>query len=147
MAATTTFAFATQPVLSRDAPQDKPAEITSAERYARAIAPLVARARATYPQAKQRFLAGLPAGQFFFLTTELLDARGTREQVFIAVSAIENGTVRGRIWNDLVQVQGYRRGQSYSFSETVMIDWLITKPDGTEEGNLVGKFLDTYQSD
>jgi hypothetical protein len=26
--------------------------------------------------------------------------------------------------------------------EPVLIDWLITKPDGSEEGNVVGKFLD-----
>lgn len=147
MAVMATLAHASDPVLSRDAPQDKPAVISSALRYQRAIAPLVARARASYPQAKQRFLAGLPAGQTFFLTTELMDARGNTEQVFIAVSSIENGKVTGRIWNDLMHVTGYRRGQTYSFSETVLIDWLITKPDGSEEGNVVGKFLDTYKGD
>ena len=26
-----------------------------------------------------------------------------------------------------------------------VLDWTISKPDGTEEGNFVGKFLDTYR--
>jgi hypothetical protein len=30
-------------------------------------------------------------------------------------------------------------------SEAELLDWLITKPDGSEEGNVVGKFLDTYR--
>jgi hypothetical protein len=29
--------------------------------------------------------------------------------------------------------------------EPVLIDWLITKPDGSEGGNVVGKFLDTQK--
>jgi hypothetical protein len=36
-------------------------------------------------------------------------------------------------------------GDRYATAETELLDWLITKPDGTEEGNVVGKFLDTYQ--
>ncbi len=37
-----------------------------------------------------------------------------------------------------------RRQQEYSFNEDELLDWLISKPDGSEEGNVVGKFLDTY---
>jgi hypothetical protein len=33
-----------------------------------------------------------------------------------------------------------RRG--YSFQESELVDWLISRPDGSEEGNVVGKFLD-----
>lgn len=29
------------------------------------------------------------------------------------------------------------------FKEKDIIDWLISKPDRSEEGNFVGKFLDT----
>ena len=39
---------------------------------------------------------------------------------------------------------GYGMGQFYSLPESQLIDWMIAKPDGTEEGNEVGKFLDTY---
>lgn len=68
------------------------------------------------------------------------------EQVFVAVQSIRNGLITGRIWSDIELVEGFRHGDVYSFQEAAMIDWLITKPDGTEEGNLVGKFLDTYST-
>ena len=41
-------------------------------------------------------------------------------------------------------VSGYAYKQPYSFPESELVDWLIAKPDGSEEGNVVGKFLDTY---
>ena len=147
LAGLSSFAFADDPVLSPSAPKDKPTPVTSMTRFDKAIAPLVAKARATYPQAKQRYLAGLPAGQAFFLTARLTDITGRSEQVFIAVQSIRDGTVSGRIWSDVLQVKGYRRGETYSFREYELIDWLITKPDGSEEGNLVGNFLDTYKGD
>lgn len=111
----------------------------------RAIAPLVAQARSTYPDAKRRFLAGLPSGQTFFVSVELRDSLSRREQVFVAVDSIAGDTVAGRIWSPVQMVRGYHYRQPYSFPESDVLDWLISRPDGSEEGNLVGKFLDTYQ--
>ena len=31
------------------------------------------------------------------------------------------------------------------FPESELVDWVITHPDGIEEGNVVGKFLDEWQ--
>lgn len=142
-----TFAIscvASDPVLAPNAPKDVPTRQSSLSQMDRAIAPYVAQAKATYPQAKRRFLDGLPRGQYFFLTTRLTDRRGHVEQVFVAVQSIRDGLVRGKIWSEIVEVEGFRHGDSYTFPESAMIDWLITKPDGAEEGNFVGKFLDTY---
>jgi hypothetical protein len=147
LTAVCSLASAYDPVLSPNAPKDKPAPIPSMVRFDKAIAPYVAKAKASYPQAKQRYLAGLPPGQSFFMTARLSDPDGRIEQVFIAVQSIKDGTVNGRIWSEVLQVKGYRRGEAYSFREADMIDWLISKPDGSEEGNLVGKFLDTYKGD
>jgi hypothetical protein len=144
LAALPAVALASDPVISANAPKDKATQIASWERFEKAIAPLVAKARASYPQAKKRYLAGLPAGQSFFLTARLSDPSGRIEQVFIAVDSIHDGKVSGRIWSDVLQVRRYRRGDTFSFREADLIDWLITKPDGSEEGNLVGNFLDTY---
>jgi hypothetical protein len=141
-----TCSLAADPVLAPNAPKDNPVRAESAARMEKAIAPYVAQAKASYPQAKQRFLAGLPRGHSFFLTTRLSDRKGNVEQVFVAVQSIRNGVVAGKIWSDIELVEGFRRGDVYSFQEAAMIDWLITKPDGTEEGNFVGKFLDTYST-
>jgi len=139
--------LAQEPHLAPNAPKDRPLGLDSV-RWARldsAIAPLVAQARLSYPAAKQRYLAGLPSGHTFFLTTRLRDNVGNLEQVFIAVDSIRGTRVFGRIWSDITVVQDYHHGESYSFAEAQIIDWLISKPDGTEEGNLVGKFMDTYR--
>jgi hypothetical protein len=113
--------------------------------WRREIAPYVAKAMATYPSAKQRYLGGLPAGETFFVTTILRDRDGRFEQVFILVDRISAGTVAGRIWSDIGVVHGYKRRDPISFPERDVVDWLISKPDGCEEGNFVGKYLDTIQ--
>ncbi|MHA3775650.1 hypothetical protein ACXR0O_29400 [Verrucomicrobiota bacterium sgz303538] len=135
------------PELAPNAPIDKPVRGTDAQMTAfeRAIAPHVAKARSTYPEAKKRYLAGLPPKHTFFLTTRLHDKTGNFEQVFIAVDSIKDGKVTGTISSDINVVSGYKRGDRYTFPETELLDWPISKPDGTEEGNFVGNFLDTYR--
>jgi hypothetical protein len=130
--------------LAPNAPKDKPVTASSVARMQTAIAPYVAQARASYPQAKARYLAGLPKGQAFFLTLPLSDAEGHVEQVFVAVRRIADGQVSGAIASDILSVKGYRNGQAITFPESQAIDWLISKPDGSEEGNVVGKYLETH---
>lgn len=115
-----------------------------AEAYRKAIAPYIAQGRRTYPEAKRRYLAGLPAGQFFFAVTNLRDHSGNIELVFISVTTIRGDRITGRIASDLVGVKGFKQGEPYTFPESELLDWLITHPDGTEEGNVVGKFLDQW---
>ncbi len=143
-AASTVFAEAQ---VAPNAPKDKPAPIETGKTAAfdRAIAPYVAKAKTTYPEAKKRFLAGLPPKHTFFMTTRLRDKDGKWEQAFIAVESITNGNVTGIISSDLTLVKGFKAKDRYTFPETEMLDWLISKPDGTEEGNVVGIFLDTYR--
>jgi PBP1b-binding outer membrane lipoprotein LpoB len=62
-----------------------------------------------------------------------------------SIQEIKNNTVVGVIWSDIQAISGYKRGDKYSFPESDLIDWTITRADGSEEGNFVGKFLETYQ--
>jgi hypothetical protein len=139
---------AQQPVhVAPNAPADRQLSATRACQWdaaRRAMAPYVARARASYPEARERFRAGLPARHTFFVTTRLRDERGREEQVFVAVEGIVDGQVVGRIWSRVFVVEGYRLRQPYAFPESELVDWMVARPDGTEEGNVVGKFLDTY---
>jgi hypothetical protein len=131
-----------------NAPTDQPVYAYSDSAQARFFAlmePHSAQARATYPGAKARFVKGLPAGQSFFAVTRLRDPDGRWEQVFIAVDRIEDGRITGRIWNPLTVVRSFRRGAVHTFREAELVDWMITRPDGTEEGNFVGKFIDEMQ--
>lgn len=136
--------------VSPDAPEDKPTHVRGPEatrKFDAAIKPYVEKARKSYPEAKRRFLKGLPPKHSFFVTTRLYDDTGAFEQVFVAVKEIKGGRIKGLIWSDIVTVRGYKYGDAYSFREADLLDWMIAKPDGTEEGNFVGKFLDTYNPD
>ncbi len=139
--------LAAEPKLAPNAPKDQPkrAKEKEVEALDKAIAPYIAKARAAWPDAKERYLAGLPAGHSFFVTTRIRDKDGKFEQVFIAVESIKAGRIVGLIWSDLHLVTGFKRGQRHEFAEAELMDWLISKPNGTEEGNFVGNFLDTYQ--
>lgn len=130
-----------------NAPPDKTVDVKSdeARRFEEAIKPYVEKAKSTYPSVKERFLKGLPPKHTFFITTRLTDASKRFEQVFIAVKEIKDGIVKGLIASDIQLVSGYKMGDVYAFRESELIDWTISKPDGTEEGNFVGNFLDTYQ--
>jgi hypothetical protein len=135
--------------LAPNAPKDRPVHFADAEsdealaRWHALVAPHIEQARSTYPEAKRRYLAGLPPKHTFFVTTLLRDQQGHFENVFVVVDEIANEKVTGRISTDMSLVRGYHHGQTLAFPEAEVIDWLISKPDGSEEGNYVGKFLDT----
>ena len=138
-----------QPIyVAPNAPRDQPADLTSQCQWralVKTVEPLVAEARRTYPAAKQRYLAGLPPRQTLFITVRLDDSLAHHEQVFVAVDSAIGDRIVGRIASQIDVVRGYRAGQRYVAHEADIVDWLISKPDGSEEGNAVGKFLDTYQ--
>lgn len=137
-----------EPHVSTNAPPDNPVSASTNEQLRRmeaAVAPYVAQARATYPRAKARYLVGLPHRESFFVTVKLQDTLGHSEMVFLAVDSLARDSIFGRIWNQINVVRGYRLRDRVGVRETELLDWLITKPDGSEEGNVVGKFLDTYR--
>jgi len=137
-----------KPALSLNAPKDHPVQPkgkAEADEYRAAIAPYVEKGRLTYPAAKKRHLDELPAGYAFFAVTNLRGGMGTTEQVFIAVASVKDGRITGRIASDSLKVKGFKDGDPYVFPESELVDWIITHPDGTEEGNVVGKFLDEWQ--
>lgn len=103
----------------------------------------IEKARRTYPRAKKSFLDGLPPGQNFFVVTRLKDKNGVEEQVFISVSEIKNGKVHGYIYNNIENVSGYEFRQAYTFPEAEIYDWVITKENGRQTGNYIGKHLES----
>ena len=63
--------------------------------------------------------------------------------MFILVDKMHKGMVIGCISSEIGVVDGFKKGQVHRFEEREVIDWVITKPDGSEEGNVVGKFVHT----
>ncbi len=116
-------------------------EPSGVEDYRTTIAPYVQQSRLTYPEAKRRFLQGLPPNQAFYAATMVQDDTGTTEQIFVAVSSINNGLITGQIVTRVVGVSGRHRGEIYTFSESDLVDWVISHSGGAEEGHFVGRFL------
>ena len=67
------------------------------------------------------------------------------EDLFVVVETIKNGKISGWINNKIAWVREYKEFDHLTFSEDRIMNWLILRPDGTEEGNFVGKFLENYQ--
>src|SRR5437764_1028865 len=112
--------------IAPNAPPDKPVQAESqaeADQIEAAIKPYIEKAKQTYPEAKKRFLAGLPSKHGFFVTTRLHDKEGRFEQVFIAVLEIKDGVIKGKIANEITTVSGYKDGDEYSFPESELLDW------------------------
>lgn len=131
----------------KDSPPDKPVGINSTDQLRRieeAIKPLVAEARKTLPTAKAKYLKGLPSAHRFSVTTKLKDDTGRFEQVFVFVDGWKGTTIDGTLGSE-VKLHGYKQGDKIKVDENDVIDWTISKPDGTEEGNLIGKFLDNWK--
>ena len=148
-----TVALALAPSLARGQqtappPTDRPVSATERcqlEEMHRVTAPLTEQARATYPDAKRRFLARELPRDRFFVTTRLHDPAGREEQIFVVVDSIRDGRISGRIASPVRLIAGYRMNQPHAVDEAALIDWTVSRPDGTEEGNVVGKFFDTYK--
>jgi hypothetical protein len=141
-------ALVPDPALADNAPTDAPvaAPAGSVTAMGKMLAPCVTKARAAFPAAAQRFKAGLPEGESFFVVTVLHDSAGRFEQVFVVVDSIGKTEVYGRIWDQIAIVHGYQLRQPYAVPEAEIIDWMISKPDGSEEGNWSGKFIGAWQA-
>ena len=139
---------AADPGASPGAPAASPADDPQLRQKQLEIAeqPYIDRARRTYPEAKRRFLAGLPYRATFMVTTRLTDDQGHREQAFVTVRRIDgDGIIEGRISSEVHKVAGLNRTSTYALPEKDVIDWTIINPDRTEDGNALGAFLKEYE--
>lgn len=128
-------------------PTDDPVVMTEKghDAFSEQIEKLIIKAKKTYPSAKKRFLKGLPDGYNFYVTTAITDNEGHVEQVFVHIIKIEEKMIYGKIANNIEIIKGFHLGQDVSVSEEEIVDWTITSSDGKEEGNLIGKYIDSLQ--
>jgi len=130
-----------------DAPKDKPSGVSgdaNKKKFEDAIAPYVARARATLPDIKQRFNKGLKKREVLFVTIRLHGPDNKFEQVYVEVKTWKGTMISGLLSTEPTLVKGHQQGEKMVVDEKDVYDWTLSKPDGTEEGNFVGNFLDTY---
>ncbi|SNC76363.1 hypothetical protein SAMN06265337_3348 [Hymenobacter gelipurpurascens] len=98
-------------------------------------------ARRTFAQTRQRYSRGLPPGSQLYLTAQILNEAAVPEPVVVRVASWEAGRVVGHI------VRLHSDGTSVAaapaeFEEAAVLDWALLRPNGSEEGNHLGKFLE-----
>lgn len=67
---------------------------------------------------------------------------GNIVRIFLEMKKIDNEVISGVIANKIEYVMGFKQGMGYKLNESDLQDWTISKPDGSEERNLIGKYLD-----
>lgn len=134
-----------QIAIAKLAPQDKVISGSgSTAKIEEAIRPYVEQARKSLPTAKERFLKGLAKDETFYVTMKLKNPDGHFEQSFIKVESWKDKDIEGKLAST-VSLPGHKAGEKVVLTEDDVLDWTIAHEDGTEEGNVVGKFLDTWK--
>ena len=126
---------------------DKPGTL-SAEKIAQfeeAIMPHVQEARSKLPKVKQRFQEGLDEGEMLYVVVRLPRSGGGFEQTYVVVKDWQGEDLLGAAPGQSVGLAAAPAGELVSFKEGSILDWVIVKPDGYEEGNFVGRFLEGYR--
>jgi hypothetical protein len=135
---------ADDPHVAENAPKDCNAPMTS-QSISEAVEKLSPDALKTWPAAKRRFLDGLLERQSLFVTVLVFEPDGRSEYLFVAVDEIDKDQIRGRIWNDVKVLKSLSFRAPMELPEDAISDWLITQPDGSEDGNIIGKYIDTLE--
>ena len=126
---------------------DKPGTI-SAEKlteFQAAIEPYAKKARETLPGVKKRYLNGLVEEEMLYVVVRLPDQNGGFEQAYVRVRDWQGEDLLGTVASRLSIAQSQHTGVLISFKEEAIVDWVLVKADGYEEGNYVGRFLEQYK--
>ena len=135
-------AQATTPVVLT--PATAPAGVRPAlARNETALAEPVREALRTLPQAKKRFLAGLATGDQFLLSVRVVANDTSFRQASARVLGWHGTTVQALLLPNAADSAGPRESTPVSFPETAVLDWTLLRASGREEGNYVGRFIDT----
>ena len=108
-----------------------------------ALADPVREALRTLPQAKKRFLAGLPSGDQFLLSVRIIASDTSFRQVSARVLGWHGNTVQALLLPSAADSAGPTEPTLVSFPETAVLDWTLLWASGREEGNYVGRYIDT----
>jgi hypothetical protein len=108
----------------------------------RAMAALITESQAELPRVRKRFEAGLGADEVLYLVVRLFHPDRSFEQAFVRVTEWTPSGITGVIASELMGFTEPKRGDVLGFAESTAIDWTITGPGGTEEGNRLGHYLE-----
>lgn len=108
-----------------------------------ALADPVREALRTLPQAKKKFLAGLPEGDQFLLSVRVAASDTSFRQASARVLGWRGNTVQALLLPAAADSATPAEPMPVSFPETAVVDWTLLRASGREEGNYVGRYTDT----
>jgi hypothetical protein len=108
-----------------------------------ALADPVREALRTLPQAKKKFLAGLPIGDQFLLSVRVAASDTSFRQASARVLGWRGNTVQALLLPATADSATPAEPTPVSFPETAVVDWTLLRASGREEGNYVGRYTDT----
>ena len=112
------------------------------------IAPYIEKARATFPEVKKKYIAGdyVREKRELDVQIELADKNGDREMVFIVVIQCLGNRFQGIVANEIQLLKEYHKGDTVSFTQDQVKNWVVVDSKGNEEGNFVGKAIEAFDS-
>jgi len=112
------------------------------------INPYIDKAKATFPAVKQKYIAGdyVRENRSMYVQIDLTGKDGTKEMAFIRVIWCAGTKFQGILANEMYFVKEYTNGDTLSFGENQVVNWVVADAEGREEGNYVGKAIDAYIS-
>ncbi|MDB5267250.1 MAG: hypothetical protein JWP58_290 [Hymenobacter sp.] len=109
-----------------------------------ALADPVREALRTLPQAKKKFLAGLPIGDQFLLSVRVIATDTSFRQASARVLGWHGNTVQALLLPETTTASTTPAEPTpVTFPETAVVDWTLLRASGREEGNYVGRYTDT----
>ena len=111
-----------------------------------ALADPVREALRTLPQAKKKFLAGLPIGDQFLLSVRVIATDTSFRQASARVLGWHGNTVQALLLPEITTaITTPAEPTPVTFSEAAVVDWTLLRASGREEGNYVGRYHETAQ--
>lgn len=99
------------------------------------------RAKAKIPELQKLFLAGLPLNTHLLIKFPFESEDGQREWMWVEITKWKGEKVDGLLQNDPRFVMTLKAGQKVTKNINDMFDYILYKPDGSQEGNETGEII------
>jgi uncharacterized protein YegJ (DUF2314 family) len=100
------------------------------------------RAKARLPELQKLFKKGLEPGFSLLLKAPFTTDTGGTEWMWIEVTAWNNTDITGVLQNEPYEVSSLEAGAIVTVNQEDIFDYILSKPDGTYDGNETGKLME-----
>ncbi len=100
-------------------------------------------ARGRLPELKQSFNEGLEPGYTILVKVPFETEDGSNEWMWVEVIKWTDNEMEGILQNDPYEVSYVKAGALVKINEPDIFDYILSKPDGSYEGNVTGEVLES----